>query len=86
MTHHQSASTVQPTGSDHLDGPQRLLYGIPEADLLSIGRSSMYRMVLDKRVQTVRLGGRRLIPHSELQQLVAQLLDEAAANPTPENV
>jgi excisionase family DNA binding protein len=80
-------TTVVPRQPSSEDSQRRLLYGIPEAaDLLSLGRSSMYRMVLDRRVRTVRLGGRRLIPHSELLRLVDQLMAEAEAVAVAQNV
>jgi excisionase family DNA binding protein len=59
----------------------KLLHGISEsAKLLDLGRSSMYRLVNSGRVRTVKLGQRTLIPHDELERLVAELVAEAEAS------
>jgi excisionase family DNA binding protein len=54
----------------------RLLYSIPEAaGRLGLGRSTMYRLVYENKLRTVRIGQRRLVSRSELERFVAELED-----------
>ncbi len=51
--------------------PTRLAYGVDEAaEAMSVGRSTVWRWIHDKRVRTVKLGGRTLIPREELIRLL----------------
>lgn len=40
---------------------------------LGIGRTSLYALIADNKLTPVKLAGRTLIPHSELERLVAEL-------------
>ena len=49
-----------------------LLVSVPEAcQALSIKRSSIYRLIGDKKVETVKIGRRTLIPTSSIKEFVA---------------
>jgi excisionase family DNA binding protein len=52
----------------------RLLLSIPEAaELLSIGRSSLYGLIHRQEIPTVKIGNRRLIAVTALEHWVAEL-------------
>jgi excisionase family DNA binding protein len=45
---------------------------IPEAcRILGVSRSTMYRLAAQSQIRLVRIGGRTLVPESELDRLVA---------------
>jgi excisionase family DNA binding protein len=44
------------------------------ADMLSIGRTKTYRMIASGELRTVRIGRRRLVPVSELEAFINDLL------------
>lgn len=49
----------------------RLAYGVEEAAVvMSVGKSTVWRWIHDKRVRSVKLGGRTLIPREELLRLL----------------
>lgn len=49
----------------------RLAYGVEEAaEAMSVGKSTVWRWIHDKRVRSVKLGGRTLIPREELLRLL----------------
>ena len=49
----------------------KLAYSIEETcRALSIGRTSLYRLIKDGEVKTRKIGARVLIPASELQRLI----------------
>jgi excisionase family DNA binding protein len=51
------------------DGPERLL-GVDEAARAAgIGRSLLYGEIAKGRVRTIRIGRRRLVPESAIQEL-----------------
>jgi excisionase family DNA binding protein len=53
----------------------RLLHDLDEAaDLLSISRRVVDRLVRDGEIDTVKLGRRRLVPHDALEEYVARLV------------
>lgn len=53
----------------------RLLHDLDEAaDLLSISRRVVDRLVRDGDLETVKLGRRRLVPHDALEDYVARLV------------
>jgi excisionase family DNA binding protein len=55
----------------------RLLHPIVEAaDLLGIGRTSLYHLIRSGDLKPVRLSGRTLIPHDQLVELVARRVAE----------
>jgi excisionase family DNA binding protein len=53
----------------------RLLHDLDEtAELLSISRRVVDRLVRDGEIDTVKLGRRRLVPHEALEDYVARLV------------
>lgn len=53
----------------------RLLHDLDEtAELLSISRRVVDRLVRDGKIDTVKLGRRRLVPHEALEDYVARLV------------
>lgn len=55
--------------------PQRLAYSIREAAVMTgLSRSSIYVLLGKKKLASVRIGGRRLITH----EAITDLLNEAA--------
>ena len=45
---------------------------------LSIGRTTFYKLVREKRIRLVKLGRRSLVPRTERDRLLSELLAEAA--------
>lgn len=55
-----------------------LLLTVPEAcTLLRISRWSFYRLLREGRIETIRLGSRRLVPAAGLERLIEQLVQES---------
>lgn len=53
---------------------QPILHSISQtAQLLGIGRSSLYALIAEGRITTVKIGRRTLIRDEELRRFVAQL-------------
>jgi len=49
---------------------ERLAYRVSEACAkLSIGRTSLYQLVKDGKLKLIKIAGRTLVPHSELERL-----------------
>ena len=54
------------------------LLTVPEAcDALRISKWSLYRLIQDRKLKTIKIGTRRLIAHDDLKILVGQLRAEA---------
>jgi len=52
---------------------------VPEAaELLKISRWSVYQLIRSRRLVTVTIGRRRLVPMAELTELLSRLVEEAA--------
>lgn len=50
-----------------------LVHRIPEAcDRIGVGRSRLYDMIRRGEINAIKIGGRTLIPESELQRIVAE--------------
>ena len=49
----------------------------PAAEELSIGRTTLYKLIREGRIRTVMIGRRRLIERTELDRFVAHLRDSA---------
>jgi excisionase family DNA binding protein len=50
-----------------------VVYNVDEvAELLGIGRSSVYRRIADGTIRTVKVGRRVLIPRAALEELLAE--------------
>jgi excisionase family DNA binding protein len=74
-----AAGKLIPAGEIGLAG--KLAYRVPEAcHLLGIGRTSLYELVRDGKLKLVKIAGRTLVPHSELNRLLREAL-EAAGGP-----
>jgi excisionase family DNA binding protein len=48
------------------------------ADRLGIGRTAVYDLIRTKKLKTLKIGARRLVPIEALHEVVALLLEEAA--------
>jgi excisionase family DNA binding protein len=46
---------------------------------LGIGRSLLYELFKSGEIRTIKIGGRTLVPESELRRYVAELLEKATA-------
>ncbi len=52
---------------------EKLLYGVNDAaKLLSLGRSSVYKLLAQGRLRAVKVGDRRLVTRESIQHLLAQ--------------
>lgn len=50
--------------------PARLAHPINEAaQLLGIGRSSLYELAKESKIKMISIAGRRLVPRSEIERL-----------------
>jgi excisionase family DNA binding protein len=50
----------------------RLAFGVDEAaTVMCVGKSTVWRWIHDKRVRSVKLGGRTLSPREELLRLLS---------------
>lgn len=55
-----------------------LLHSIPAAaKILGVGRSTVYELLGEKRLRSVHLGRRRLIPDAALRDFIADLSAQA---------
>jgi excisionase family DNA binding protein len=64
---------AQPTAStDQADRPAtKLAYGVTEvAELLSVGRTTVYELIRTDQLRTLKIGTRRLISHEDLEAFV----------------
>jgi len=53
----------------------KLAYRVDEAcRALGIGRTSLYALIAEKKLRTARVAGRRVIPATELERLLAEAL------------
>lgn len=50
------------------------------ARLGNIGRTWIYQQIKERGIRVVKLGRRTLIPHSELQRLVAECTEESSSD------
>jgi excisionase family DNA binding protein len=63
---------------------QRLLLNVDEvAELLSIGRSTLYPFLLSGALRSVKVGRRRLIPTDAIPEFVSWLQSGAEAGRSP---
>ncbi|MEM9893770.1 MAG: helix-turn-helix domain-containing protein [Actinomycetota bacterium] len=60
------------------DVDKRLCTVEEAAAALSLGRTSVFHLISEGRIRTVKVGARRLVPTSSLDEFVADLLNEAA--------
>lgn len=57
----------------------RLLHKIPDAaETLGIGRSTLYELIANKEIATIKIGRRTLIAQDELERYVRSLMEVSA--------
>ncbi|MBM7784967.1 helix-turn-helix domain-containing protein [Tenggerimyces flavus] len=56
-----------------------LLTTTEAAQRLGIGRSALYDLIRTRRLRTVKIGARRLVPVDALPEVIAVLVEETAA-------
>jgi excisionase family DNA binding protein len=55
------------------EAPQRLTVSIKHAaDLIDVNKRTMWRLIADGRVETIKVGRRRLVLYSSLEELVQE--------------
>jgi len=65
--------SIMSTKTVTLPAPQKLLLTIDEAaDVLSLGRTYVYHLVMCNKIASVKLGRKRRIPISALQDFISQ--------------
>ena len=58
-----------------------MLFAVSDAAaVLGIGRTNVYALMRSGRLRSVKLGGRRLIPHQDLVDYIDRLRAEAKAS------
>ena len=55
----------------------RLLCVEDAARLLNVGRAAVYDLIRSRRLRTVKIGARRLVPREAIEEAIALLLEEA---------
>jgi excisionase family DNA binding protein len=56
---------------------EKRLLPIPEvSETLSLGQTVVWKLIRENRLRSVKVGGRRLVPLSEVDALVEQLVEE----------
>jgi excisionase family DNA binding protein len=64
-----------------VDAPRKLLVSVNEAaQMLSVGRSLVYKLVLSQQVQSVKIGRVRRIPVFALEAFIARQSGRAGVN------
>lgn len=64
-----------------MDTHQKLLVSVEEAaQMLSIGRSLVYKLVMSKQVLSVKIGRNRRIPVFALEAFIVQLTGQSGVN------
>ncbi len=67
----QTLSPQTPRHSCNSASPQKLAYSVREvAALTGLGRSTIYVLLGQKKLDSLRVGGRRLIPHAAVIKLL----------------
>jgi excisionase family DNA binding protein len=57
--------------------PPRLIRVEDAAQLLNVGRSAVYDLIRSRRLRTVKIGARRLVPREAIDETIALLSQEA---------
>ena len=66
------------TTDNHDSRPEPLLYPVSEAArMLGIGRTNLYKLMDEGQITSVRIGHRRLVPRSAIDEFIAGLLGAA---------
>lgn len=67
------------TDAQHRADSRSELLTVPEVcDALRISKWSLYRLINERRLRTVRIGARRLVTRDDLKLLLAELRAEGA--------
>jgi excisionase family DNA binding protein len=61
----------------HLTDAPHLLTVDEARQALRISRWTLYRLIQQRQLTTVKIGSRRLVPRESLEALIARLVDEA---------
>ncbi len=63
---------------NEVKNPTRVLYDVPEAiALLNLSRTQLYELIRSRRLVTVTVGRRRLVPTGAISDYVDLLVQEA---------
>lgn len=55
--------------------PIKLAFSVAETcDVLGLGKTNIYRLIADGELNTVKIGGRRLVPAASIQALLDRKL------------
>lgn len=58
----------------------RMTYSIEDAaEVLGVGRTTMYRLVAEGEVESIAIGSRRLIPRESIEDFLSRKLAESRA-------
>lgn len=53
--------------------PSQIAFSVPKAaGRLGIGKSTLWGLIYQGKLKTIRIGTRRLVPDSELQRIVSE--------------
>jgi excisionase family DNA binding protein len=58
--------------------PPRLIRVEDAARLLNVGRAAVYDLIRSRRLRTVKIGARRLVPREAIEETIALLIQEAS--------
>lgn len=58
--------------------PPRLLRVEDAARLLNVGRAAVYDLIRSRRLRTLKIGARRLVPREAIEETIALLIEEAS--------
>ena len=71
--------TVQAPQGDLRASPEKLAYTVPEALYATgLGRTTLYALIAERKLRTIKVGSRTLIPADSLRGYLASLEQEAA--------
>lgn len=71
----------QRTRSVGMETPYKLLVSVEEAaQMLSVGRSLVYKLVMSKQVFSIKIGRTRRIPVHALEKFISQQVGQPGVN------
>ncbi|TXN72692.1 excisionase family DNA-binding protein [Methylobacterium sp. WL6] len=71
--------TVQAPQGELRASPEKLAYTVPQALYVTgLGRTTIYALIADRKLRTIKVGTRTLIPADSLRGYLASLEQEAA--------